>query len=81
MYAHAVRQGDLTIAQLRAEDRQQIERAILDGGHEAFFLRRWQEHRKFLMAQRSRVRSFDVARLVAGLERLICLHLGSRGYK
>ena len=81
VYARALAQGDLTLAHLRAGDRERIRAAIHDGSHEAFFLRRWQEHRDWLLEWRSRLLSFDLGDYIAGFQRLICLHLGSRGYK
>jgi hypothetical protein len=81
VYASALNSGDVTVAQLRTGDREPIKRAIIEGGHEIKFLKEWQEHRRYLLSQVPRIRSFDLGKLVAGLERLICLHLGSRGYK
>jgi hypothetical protein len=81
VYASALASGDLTIAQLKAGNRDEIKRAIVDGGHEIKFLKRWQDHRRYLLSRVPHVHSFDLGRLVTGLERLICLHLGSRGYK
>ncbi len=81
VYARALAQGDLTLAQLGAGDRERIRAAIHDGSHEAHFLRRWQEHRECLLDRRSRLQSFDLADYAAGFQKLICLHLGSRGYK
>lgn len=81
VYASALNSGDLTIEQLRAGNRDEIKRAIVEGNHEVKFLRQWQEHRRYLLSRVPYVRSVDLGKLVAGLERLICLHLGSRGYK
>ncbi|HWB11527.1 MAG TPA: hypothetical protein VG826_20015 [Pirellulales bacterium] len=81
VYASALNSGDLSVDDLRAGDHDKIRRAIVEGKHEIKFLRQWQEHRRYLLSQVPQVRSCDLARLVAGLERLICLHLGSRGYK
>jgi hypothetical protein len=81
VYAHALAGGDVTLAQLRNNDRERIRRGIVDGGHEAFFLERWHQHRRYLLSKAGRIRSFDFGRYVQGLERLICIHLGSRGYK
>jgi hypothetical protein len=81
VYARALAQGHVTVEQLREGHRETILTAIRSGGHEDYFLERWQEHRRSLLASRSRIRSFDLAELVAGLQKLICLHLGSRGYK
>jgi hypothetical protein len=81
VYASAVSEGDLTVTDLLGGDAERIESAIQSGGHEAVFLRRWQAHRRYLLSDRAQLRSFDVRQLAASLERLICLHLGSRGYK
>ena len=81
VFARAVAVGDLTVEDLLEGDRQRIEHAIREGRHEEFFLQRWQEHRRELLEKQSRLRSVNLQQLVAGLERLICLHLGSRGYK
>jgi hypothetical protein len=81
VYASALNSGDLTIEQLRAGNRDEIKRAIVEGNHEVKFLRQWQDHRRYLLSRVPHVRSVDLGKLVAGLERLICLHLGSRGYK
>lgn len=81
VYARAVIHGDVTIEQLYAGDRATIEAAIRAGGHEEYFLRRWKRYRDYLLSPRARLKSFDVRELVAGFERLICLHLGSRGRK
>jgi hypothetical protein len=79
VYARAVSLGDLTPADLREGDRGHIRAAIRHGQHEAHFLRRWYAHREAMLAQRPRLRSFDVAELVEGLDRLLCSQLGSRG--
>ena len=81
VYARALMQGDLTLRQLRQVDREAIRAAIVEGQHEAHFLTRWQEHRLAILDKRPRVKSVDLNQLVLGLQRLICLHLGSRGYK
>jgi hypothetical protein len=81
VYARALANGDVSVADLHQGDRQKVEAAIQRGRHEEYFLKRWQEHRRYLQSRRSAVHSFDVTKLVEGLERLICLHLGSRGYK
>jgi hypothetical protein len=81
VYARALACGDITIAQLEANDREALALAIRSGGHEDFFLQRWAQLRARLIELSPRVRSVDVDRLVQGYERLIRLHLGSRGYK
>lgn len=81
VYIRALMLGDLTLEQLRQGDRETIRSAIIEGRHEAYFLARWQEHRQAILAKRPYVKSADLGHLVLGLQRLICLHLGSRGYK
>jgi hypothetical protein len=81
IYARALAEGDVTLEMLEANDQAAIARAIRDGGHEEFFLQRWAQLRRRLAESASRIRSVNVNGLVAGYERLIRLHLGSRGYK
>jgi hypothetical protein len=81
VYASAISHGDLQVDDLLVRDVSRIEDAITAGKHEEFFLQRWQQHRQFLLSRAARIRSFDVNHLVEGLEKLLCLHLGSRGRK
>jgi hypothetical protein len=81
VYASALSQGDLSIDELLSQNLDLIEAAINEGKHEQFFLDRWQRHRQFLLSRAETIRSFDVNQLVRGLEKLFCLHLGSRGRK
>jgi hypothetical protein len=81
VYASALANGDVTLDQLRTNDREQIRSGVVKGGHEAYFLERWHQNRRYLLAKAPRIRSFDFGLMIEGLERLICLHLGSRGYK
>lgn len=81
VYASAVSCGDVTLAQLRKGDREAIRAGVVNGGHESRFLDRWHDHRRYLLDKAPLIRSFDFRQHVRGLERLICLHLGSRGYK
>lgn len=81
VYARAVALGDLTVEDLRQGNRQRIETAIQAGGHEEFYWQKWQQHRAALLSEHCRLRSFDTRAIVAGLQRLICLHQGSRGRK
>ena len=81
VYARAVMRGDVTLAQLLEGDHPTIEAAIAAGRNEEYFLRRWKRHREFLLSKRARLCSFDVREYLAGFDRLICLHLGSRGCK
>lgn len=81
VYARAVAHGDLTVDQLLAGDGEAVQNAITAGGHEEYYWRKWQSHRQILLSPLCQLRSFDVREIVNGLERLICLHLGSRGRK
>lgn len=81
VFARAVDRGDVEVSDLRPDNRTFLEAAIAKGNHESHFLTRWQKHRRFLLSSRAQLKSFAVRDLVAGYERLFCLHLGSRGYK
>jgi hypothetical protein len=81
VYARALAEGDVTLEMLRSQDKDAIARAIRGGGHEEYYLARWENFRRRLIELAPRVRSVDLKKLLAGYERLIRLHLGSRGYK
>ena len=81
VYARALAEGDVTLEMLRAQDTETIARAIREGGHEDYYLARWGTLRQRLVELAPRVRTVDLNKLLVGYERLIRLHLGSRGYK
>jgi hypothetical protein len=81
VYARAVAAGDVTLEMLAARDSAAIARGIRAGGHEDYYLTRWAGLRQRLNELAPRVRSVDLNKLLVGYERLIRLHLGSRGYK
>lgn len=81
VYARALSEGDVTLEMLLAQDREAIAKGIRSGGHEDYFLTRWSTMRQRLVELAPRVRSVDLNKLLKGYERLIRLHLGSRGYK
>ena len=81
VFASAVSCGDLDISDLLVGDRKRIEAGVIDGDHEGYFLAQWRKHRLALLSVAERVCSVDLGQLAAGLERLVCLHLGSRGKK
>ena len=81
VYARALAEGDLTVQDLDDHDVQSIARKIKAGRHEEFFLERWAQYRQRLVQLVPRVKSVDLKKLLTGYERLIRLHLGSRGYK
>lgn len=81
VYARAVKHGDVTVDQLLAGNHTTIEAAIRRGRHEGAYLEQWQEHREFLLSPNQRLKSFSMEQFAQGFERLLCLHLGSRGLK
>jgi hypothetical protein len=81
VFARAISCGDLFVSDLWSGNRAYLETVIKRQEHEEYFLRRWQAYRREMLAMRSRARTVNVSNLVAGLQRLICLHLGSRGKK
>jgi hypothetical protein len=81
VFARAISCGDLTVSDLWSGNRTYIESVIRGQQHEEYFLRRWQTYRREILALRTRSHSVNFTELVAGLQRLICLHLGSRGKK
>jgi hypothetical protein len=46
VYARAVVRGDVTVAQLLAGDREQIQAAIQNGGHAEWYLEQWRKRRR-----------------------------------
>ncbi len=81
VFARAIREGDLTTEDLRSATPSSIETAIRRGKHESYFLQKWESHRRSIRALVPRVTSIDVAALLKGLQRLIHMELGSRGFK
>jgi transketolase C-terminal domain/subunit len=81
VFARALRQGDLTPDDLKNARPEAIERAIREGGHELYFLQKWEAHRQCIEALASHIRSVDVGQLLVALKRLIHMELSSRGFK
>lgn len=81
VFAAALSMGAVTPDDLLRGDRSSLAAAIRSGRFEEYFLRRWHRCRRELVLMQRRLQSVDVNQLVAGLERLIRLHLGSRGHK
>src|SRR5690606_18753358 len=48
VFARAVVRGDLSIEQLNLGSAEEIETAIREGGHEEYFLRKWEYHHRCL---------------------------------
>jgi hypothetical protein len=81
VFARAIACGDLKVSDLWSGNREYIESVIRGRKHEEHFLERWQGNRREILALAARCRSVNLNELVGGLQRLICLHLGSRGKK
>ena len=81
VFAHAVATNDVTVEQLLSASPAQIAAAIQRGDHEAYFLRRWKQHRVQLQRLIPHVKSVDLEVTVRGLERLLQSELVSRGEK
>jgi hypothetical protein len=81
VFARAIACGDLKVSDLWSGNREYIEGVIRGRKHEEHFLERWQGNRREILALAARCRSVNLNELVGGLQRLICLHLGSRGKK
>ncbi|MEX2559053.1 MAG: hypothetical protein WD403_04015 [Pirellulales bacterium] len=81
VYARALVHGDVSLEQLLSGDRETIAAGIRGGRHEEYFLRQWAALGERFDLMQPMIRSVDIRRLREGYQRLICLHLGSRGYK
>ncbi|HWB09807.1 MAG TPA: hypothetical protein VG826_11295 [Pirellulales bacterium] len=81
VFAHAVANHDLTVEQLLTDDPAHIATAIERGGHEAYYIHRWKQHRAHMAFLLPQVRSVDLAAMLRGLERLLQTELVSRGEK
>ncbi len=81
VFAFALREGVVTAQQLIDADIEVLRKSIASHGCEAFFLDRWKHHRGQIVSLARSVRTVDVNKLVAGLEQLLEIHLGSRGLK
>jgi hypothetical protein len=81
VFARALACGDLSVGDLADTNRTHLESVIVRQKHEEYFLERWQVLRREILSLQARCHSVNLAALASGLERLICLHLGSRGKK
>ncbi len=81
VFAHALHLGVLNSGDLSGGNAERIRAAITSAGCESYFLQGWHEHRDSMLAVAKTLRSIDVAALVDGLEKLLAIHLGSRGLK
>ena len=81
IYARALAEGDVTLQMLKDRNIAAIKQAIGAAQHESYFLQRWAQLRRRLVDLAPRIHSVDIQALLKGYDRLIRLHLGSRGYK
>ena len=81
VFARALEQGDLQVDDLKSASTEVLERTIECGNHDTYFIDRWRFHQRAIQAIVPRIRSVDLRPLLAGLERLIAMELGSRGLK
>jgi transketolase C-terminal domain/subunit len=81
VFARALREGDLTLDDLRSACPDAIDRAVRAGGHEQYFLEKWESHRGCIHTMARTIRSVDIEALLVALERLIHMELSSRGFK
>ena len=81
VFAHALQQGLLDVHDLVSGDAEALRKTIASHDCEEFFLRRWRDHRARILSLAGAVRTVDINSFVAGLERLLESHLGSRGLK
>lgn len=81
VFAAAISAGALTPNDLHERNPARLEEAIQASGAEEFFLRRWHCCRQELLLLQPSLNTVDVGQLAAGLQQLLCLHLGSRGRK
>ncbi|HEY3243555.1 MAG TPA: hypothetical protein VGM03_09405 [Phycisphaerae bacterium] len=81
VFARALQTGALTVHELRSAAPETLRSAVHASDGENFYLQRWHQHRDQILARAASVRSVDLRALVGGLEKLIEIHLGSRGLK
>lgn len=81
VFARAIEERCLTADDLLQGDPEEIKCGIRKHGCEKYFLRRWNGYRRHIRAMSDTIRSFDVMVFLQGLEKLLGIHLGSRGMK
>ncbi len=79
VFAHALARGILVPADFRSLPAHEI-MSVLEGAQcHAHFIRDWKAHREQVAQKLNQVRSCNLNSYLEGFERLIVLHLGSRG--
>jgi hypothetical protein len=79
VFARAIMEGDLTHDALAHGDLAQIEAVIRDRGHEAYFFKKWLEHRRHCHACARRITSLEMRGVLEGHDRFLAMHLASEG--
>ena len=74
-------EGVLDLEDFRREHPQRLAGKIRAGDLESRFLERWSQLRGKILQKATEVHTVDVGRIVDGLDRLLRLHLSSRGLK
>jgi hypothetical protein len=81
IFAMAITNGVLSYEDLLDPDENKLEDCLLESQLEEKMLLQWGKHLENITTLASRVRTIDIGNLINGLERLIGIHLGSRGFK
>ncbi len=81
VFAYAAHIGLLRGCDLREAETEVLRGKIASHGCERFFMQSWDHHRQRLISLAGSIESVDILQLVAGLEHLVQIHLGSRGLK
>jgi CRP-like cAMP-binding protein len=79
VFVQALESGVLTAEQLETLPPEEITARIESSGMENLLLAEWREQRQRLDVLMARVRSFDMARLIRGVDTLLGMHLAARG--
>lgn len=79
VFAHALARGILAPSDLRKLPAFEIMSMLESAECQAHFIRDWKMHREQMAAKIQNVRSCDLKSYLEGFEKLIVLHLGSRG--
>ncbi|MDR4506434.1 MAG: PilZ domain-containing protein [Candidatus Scalindua sp.] len=81
IFARALAGGALTTNDLLTEKPEKIEQILLDSQLEDELLAEWGNRHTYISGLATRIKTVDITGLISGLEKLIILHLGSRGLK
>jgi hypothetical protein len=79
VFAHALGRGILSPTDLRSLPAHEIMSVLEDAQCHAHFIRDWKSHREQIARKIKLVHSCDLTSYLEGFEKLIILHLGSRG--